>query len=146
MVRAALWAAALVMTASAAFAAPPDPEANKKLVLDMWHGVIEEHSDAAVMRYIAPDYIQHNTLLENGRESLRAAVARLRNPAPGQAPHPYKSLVHAVAQGDLVALIWTQDAPDPAHPGQTLKLNKFDLFRVKDGMVVEHWDDAAPAR
>jgi predicted SnoaL-like aldol condensation-catalyzing enzyme len=125
---------------------PADPEANKKLVLDMWHGVIEEHSDAAVMRYIAPCYRQHNILLENGRDSLRAAVARLRNPAPGDAPHPYKSLIHAVAQGDLVALIWVREEPDPAHPGQTIKANKFDLFRVEHGMVVEHWDDAAQAR
>jgi predicted SnoaL-like aldol condensation-catalyzing enzyme len=146
MIRAALWAAALLVAASAANAAPSDPEANKKLVLDMWHGVIEEHSDAAVVRYIAPDYIQHNMLLENGRESLRAAIARLRNPAPGDAPHPYKSLIRAVAQGDLVALIWVREEPDPAHPGQTIKSDKFDLFRVENGMVVEHWDDAAQAR
>ena len=138
--------AALPGTGVAASAAEAKLAANTKLVLDMWRGVIEEASEAAVMRYIAPDYIQHNTLLPNGRAGLLEGVRRLKHPVPGQKPHPKKTLIHAVAQGDLVVLTWTGQGDDPGHPGKTRLVNRFDMFRVKDGLVMEHWDDAAGAR
>ena len=56
----------------------------------MWRGVIDQHDDAAVMRYIAPDYIQHNTKLATGREALREAVRQLA--LPGALPHPAKAV------------------------------------------------------
>jgi predicted SnoaL-like aldol condensation-catalyzing enzyme len=98
------------------------------------------------MRYIAPDYIQHNTLLPTGRDGLLEGVRRLHNPPPGTPPHPKKTLIHAVAEGDLVVLTWVRDAPDPANPGAVIRRNYFDMFRVEHGLVVEHWDDAAAAR
>jgi predicted SnoaL-like aldol condensation-catalyzing enzyme len=118
-------------------------EANKTLVLAMWKGVIEDADEAAVMRYIAPDYIQHNTALPHGRAGLIEGVRRLK---AGQAPHAPKTLVAAVAQGDLVVLVWTREVPDPADPKRTAKANRFDMFRVKGKLVVEHWDDATTAR
>jgi predicted SnoaL-like aldol condensation-catalyzing enzyme len=138
---------AIALTAAAAApgrAASPQEEANKTLVLNMWRGVIEQHDDAAVMRYIAPDYIQHNTKLATGREALREAVRQLA--LPGAPPHPVKVLVSAVADGDRVVLVWIREEPDPNHPGAPAKFNRFDMFRIKDGLVVEHWDDSAPAR
>ena len=139
-------AAATPGLALAASAAETKEAANTRLVLDMWRGVIDEASEAAVMRYIAPDYIQHNTLLPNGRAGLLEGVRRLKHPVPGQKPHPKKTLIHAVAQGDLVVLTWTAQGDDPDHPGRTRQVNRFDMFRVKDGLVREHWDDAAGAR
>ncbi|MEO6338581.1 MAG: nuclear transport factor 2 family protein [Caulobacteraceae bacterium] len=130
----------------AASAAEVKAEANTKLVLAMWKGVIDEASEAAVMRYIAPDYIQHNTKLPNGRAGLLEGVRRLKHPVPGQPPHPKKTLIHAVAQGDLVVLTWVGQADDPDHPGKTRMVNRFDMFRVADGLVREHWDDASGAR
>jgi predicted SnoaL-like aldol condensation-catalyzing enzyme len=121
-------------------------EANKKLVLDMWRGVIEEASEVAVMRYIAPGYIQHNTRLPDGRNGLLEGVRRLKNPPPGEPPHRKKTLVKAVAEDDLVVLIWIREEPDAADPKKMVKVNRFDMFRVKDGLVQEHWDDSAPIR
>src|ERR1700683_5277937 len=138
---------AIVLTAATSVpiqAASPQEEANKALVLDMWRGVIVQHDDAAVMRYIAPNYLQHNTKLATGREALREAVRQLA--LPGAAPHPAKILVSAVADGDRVVLVWIREEPDPNHPGAMVKFNRFDMFRIKDGLVVEHWDDSAPAR
>lgn len=138
---------AIALTAAAAApiqAASPQEEANKALVLDMWQGVIVQHDDAAVMRYIAPDYIQHNTKLATGREALREAVRQLT--LPGAPPHPAKTLLSAVADGDRVVLIWIREEPDPHHPGAMMKFDRFDMFRIKDGLVVEHWDDSEPAR
>jgi predicted SnoaL-like aldol condensation-catalyzing enzyme len=133
---------ALALAATAA-SATPEEEANKTLVLAMWKGVIDEADEAAVMRYIAPDYIQHNTRLGNGRAALLEGVRRLRHPQPGDPPHRKKTLISAVAEGDLVVLVWTRD---DVEGGRTVKRNLFDMFRVEDGLVAEHWDDAADAR
>jgi predicted SnoaL-like aldol condensation-catalyzing enzyme len=136
--------ALMAVVAAPTQAANPQEEANKALILNMWRGVIDQHDDAAVMRYIAPDYIQHNTKLATGREALREAVRQLA--LPGAPPHPAKTLLSAVADGDRVVLVWIREEPDPNHPGVMMKFNRFDMFRIKDGLVVEHWDDAEPAR
>ncbi|MBL8552013.1 MAG: nuclear transport factor 2 family protein [Hyphomonadaceae bacterium] len=128
-------------TATPAQAETRRERANKELVLRMWQGVIVEASDEAVMRYIAPDYIQHNPNLPQGRAGLLEGVARLRNPPPGAPPHRVKRLIASFAKGDLVALIWEFDRPDPERPGATYPGNGFDMFRVRDGLVIEHWDD-----
>jgi predicted SnoaL-like aldol condensation-catalyzing enzyme len=138
-------AALLALGAAPAWAGPVQ-DANRKLVLDMWRGVIEEADEAAVMRYIAPGYIQHNTRLPDGREGLLEGVRRLKRPLPGEPPHRKKSLIKAVAEDDVVVLIWISEVPDAAQPDRLVKVNRFDMFRVKDGLVVEHWDDAAPIR
>jgi predicted SnoaL-like aldol condensation-catalyzing enzyme len=134
------WAAAAPALGATA-SGPSQAEANKQLVLDMWRGVIEQKDEAAVLRYIAPDYIQHSTQLPNGRDGLLEGVRRLRNPLPGAPPHPHKTLVAAIAEGDLVALFWTRPVPNPAKPGQTMLVNACDMFRVKNGLVAEHWSD-----
>jgi predicted SnoaL-like aldol condensation-catalyzing enzyme len=136
-------ALALALAATAVSAATPTEAANKRLVLAMWKGVIDEADEAAVMRYIAPDYIQHNTRLANGRAALLEGVRRLRHPQSGDPPHRKKTLVSAVAEGDLVVLVWTRDEVEG---GRTVRRNLFDMFRIEDGLVAEHWDDAAEAR
>jgi len=31
--------------------------------------------------------------------------------------------------------------PEPDDPSRTYVANAFDMFRYKDGVIVEHWDD-----
>ena len=122
-------------------------QANKALVLAMWAEVIDNHSEEAVMRYVSPDYIQHSTEIPDGRQGLLDGVRRLKNPPPGTPIHRKKTLVAAVAEGDLVTLTWTKETENPRNPGELITVNAFDMFRVKDGMVYEHWsDDGWPVR
>jgi predicted SnoaL-like aldol condensation-catalyzing enzyme len=114
-------------------------EQNKELVFDMWQGVITNLDEAAVMRYIAPNYKQHNPNVAQGRQGLLEAVRRSK--AQG-GKHSIKRLIATFAEGDLVVLVWDRDLPDPKNPGQIYTNNAFDMFRVERGMVVEHWDDA----
>lgn len=119
--------------------AGPVQEANRKLVLEMWQAVIVQLDEAAVVRYIAPNYIQHNPNIDQGREGLIAAIRR--SSVPGAKPHSIKRLIASFAQDDLVVLVWDRDLPDPKSPGRIYTNNAFDMFRLKEGMVVEHWDD-----
>ena len=117
---------------------------NKQLVLDMWQAVIVDSSPEAVLRYIAPDYVQHNPAVPPGREFLYEAVkeqAGRKKVDPNTLPHTTKRLIHAFADGDLVVLTWNLDFPEPSDPSKTYVASAFDMFRLKSGMIVEHWDD-----
>jgi predicted SnoaL-like aldol condensation-catalyzing enzyme len=59
-------------------------------------------------------------------------------------PQPIKDtlddLVRIVAEDDVVVLAFRRDLPDLAREGQTYTTSWFDLFRIADGKIVEHWD------
>lgn len=65
----------------------------------------------------------------------------IRNPPPGFKGPAHKSVLKTVAQGDYVVVIWNQAQPSPRAPGQTYVGQSFDMFRIENGKVAEHWDD-----
>jgi predicted SnoaL-like aldol condensation-catalyzing enzyme len=119
--------------------------ANIKLVLDMWDGVINRADRDAVMKYIAEDYKQHNPNVAQGREGVLELISLIKNTPPGMVPPGKKNLMRAVAQGEYVVIIWNQPQPDPHEPGKTYSGEAFDMFRVRNGQVIEHWDDTRKA-
>ena len=120
-------------------------QANIDMVLTMWDGVINRADREAVMKYIAPDYRQHNPNVAQGRDGVLKLISLIKDPPPGMVPPGHKTFLRAVAQGDYVVIIWDQPQPDPHNPGQTYTGQAFDMFRVKNGKVIEHWDDTRKA-
>jgi len=118
---------------------------NIELVLAMWDGVINRADHDAVMRYIDEGYIQHNPNVRQGREGVLELISLIRDLPPGMIPPGKKTFVKAVAQGDFVVVIWSQPQPDPHDPGQNYPGEAFDMFRLRGGKVVEHWDDTRKA-
>ena len=111
--------------------------ANKKLVFDFWREVLQaRHVDRAA-QYLAESYIQHNPNVATGR----AAFVEFFGRSP---PQPIKEtiddLVRIVAEGDVVVLAFRRELPDLAREGQTYTTTWFDMFRIADGKIVEHWD------
>jgi predicted SnoaL-like aldol condensation-catalyzing enzyme len=49
-------------------------------------------------------------------------------------------VISIVAQGDLVVISFVQDNKDSK--GQPYKTTWFDMFRILDGKIAEHWDSA----
>ena len=100
---------------------------NKELVLQAAGELFGEKDPTAVDRWVAADYKQHSSLIADGPEALRKLVAEL------PAAFRYEG-ARVIANGDLVALHGTYHGfgPEP--------LVAFDLFRVKDGKLAEHWD------
>lgn len=47
-----------------------------------------------------------------------------------------------LVDGDLVQLVIRRPRPEPADATKTYNSHWFDLFRVRDGKIVEHWDPA----
>jgi predicted SnoaL-like aldol condensation-catalyzing enzyme len=50
------------------------------------------------------------------------------------------------AKGDFVVLVWEREGKDPADPSKTYKYNTYDMLRIENGKVQEHWDYAIKAR
>ena len=102
-------------------------ERNKALVLEAMTTLFQRHDPGAVERLYAPDYVQHNPGIQQGRDALAALVARLP-PAVFYEP----GLI--VAEGDFVAIHgrirgWA--------PRTQIVV---DIFRIEDGRLAEHWD------
>jgi predicted SnoaL-like aldol condensation-catalyzing enzyme len=116
-------------------------EANKKLVLDFWHAVFEaENADAAV-NFLAADYIQHNPDMPQGCQGfIDVFSAKWKHSKHGVTYQNPPVIV--LAEGDLVQLVLRFSLPEPNDPSKTYNGYWFDLFRVRDGLIVEHWDAA----
>jgi len=109
----------------------PQEEANLKLVLDMFSAVLNPMNSAAVDRFISPDYIQHNQMVEPGVGSLKAFLDMIRAETP-EAVHEVK---RAFVDGDHV-IVHYHVRRWPGDPGWAV----IDVFRVEDGLIAEHWD------
>ena len=94
----------------------------------------ERNVRAAFERYVAPDYIQHNPGILDGRD---AAIAMLepKFSAPGASFEIKRILV----DGDL-AMIHLRGRPSPDKPGGAVA----DIYRLSHGRIVEHWDVLQP--
>jgi len=115
----------------------PQLAANKKLVFDFWREVLQARHVDRAPQYLAEDYIQHNPNVATGR----AAFMEFFGQSP---PEPIKEtiddLVRMVAEADVVVLAFRRELPDLAREGQTYTTTWFDMFRIADGKIVEHWD------
>jgi predicted SnoaL-like aldol condensation-catalyzing enzyme len=103
----------------------------KETVLTAAGQLFADRDSSAVDRWVAVDYIQHSALAADGPEGLRQLIRTL--------PADFRYDPHRViADGDLVALHGTY------HGFTTERLVAFDIFRVRDGELAEHWDALAP--
>jgi predicted SnoaL-like aldol condensation-catalyzing enzyme len=115
----------------------PRLAANKKLVFDFWREVLQAHHVERAPEYLAEDYVQHNPTIATGR----AAFMELFGSLPRQPVEPtIDELVSIVAERDLVVLAFRRELPDLENEGQLYTTTWFDMFRVADGKIVEHWD------
>ncbi|MFK0156589.1 nuclear transport factor 2 family protein [Streptomyces sp. NPDC090493] len=107
---------------------------NKSIVEQVLKGVFEEGDPGVVDRYVRTDYIQHNPIAPDGSAALRQAAINMR-----QFPDARIDIKHIIAQGDLV-LVHSNSAQLAGDRGRAL----FDILRIQDGKIAEHWDVTQP--
>jgi predicted SnoaL-like aldol condensation-catalyzing enzyme len=115
---------------------------NKRLVFDLWRTVVDAGQEQQAARFVAARFIEHSPAGGSGLAGLQAHFSA-RADAPVQ-PWIRAPVVAVVAEGDLVALVTMQQLPHPHHPGRSYTTTWFNLFRIADGRIAEHWDAAAP--
>ena len=119
----------------------PKYAANKKLVYDMWREFLEAGHFEFAEKYFTETYIQHNPNVASGRNSLVEAFKKFSKPRP--IVDTIKSgVVAIVAEGDLVVLSFVSKRPEPTDKNKEYTTTWFDMFRVENGKIAEHWDGA----
>lgn len=108
-------------------------KANKELVTSFYKEVLFQGKYQAVDKYIGDKYIQHNPHVPDGKQALVNFVKSMI-PESGKIK-PYGEIVRVIAEGDLV-MLHIKCYSWPSKNGGSL----IDIFRVKDGKIVEHWD------
>ena len=121
--------------------ADPKLAANKRLVYDFWREVFEAAHMEQAEKYMAETYIQHNPNVATGRAAFIEFFSKIKKPKPIEA-RVAAPLVAITAEGNLVVLAFARENPDPKDPAKKYTTTWFDMFRLEDGRIAEHWDPA----
>ena len=127
--------------AQAALLASPDPvlAANKRVVYDMYREVLQAGRVDRIPFYFGEVYFQHNPNVPFGTEALANFVKGSRPVREVQSTITLP-LVAMVAEGDFVMVNFVR--PETDADGKPYTTTWFDLYRLKDGKIIEHWDAA----
>lgn len=110
-------------------------DSNKALVRDFVEVVLKNGDASRITDFVSTEtYIQHNPLVGDGLDGLGAFLTEL---ADSGSFMRYEEIVHLVGSGNFVATLSRVNIG-----GQEMAV--FDLFRVQDGLIVEHWDAMEP--
>jgi predicted SnoaL-like aldol condensation-catalyzing enzyme len=101
---------------------------NKALVLEAFDTLFNKRDYMAAERYWSPDYIQHSAHIEPGRDGLFNLIKSI----PPTLKYESGTIM---AENDLVIV-------HGRFSGIGLPVNWItaDIVRIKDGILVEHWD------
>lgn len=108
--------------------APVDcPASNKELVREAMIALYQRRDASAVDRFFAPDYVQHDPSIPQGRAALGDIIR-------GFAPNAWYEPGLTIAEGDRVVIRGRLRA-------WTLVLRTVvSVFRIENGRLAEHWD------
>jgi predicted SnoaL-like aldol condensation-catalyzing enzyme len=104
-------------------------EKNKALVLEAFETLFNKRDYAAAEQFWSPNYIQHSAHIPPGRDGLFNLVKS----GPPTLKYEHGTIV---AGGDFV-LVHGRFSEHGLGPANWIAV---DICRIKDGVLVEHWD------
>ncbi len=134
MTKIALTLATLIF-ASTAYTArgadAPQREENKKVVLEFYEQAVNRKDFEAASKYLGSQYIQHGQMAADGPEGLKGFIRYLRE----KFPNSHSEIKRVFVDGDYV-ILHVHAVREPGTRGVAI----VDIFRLRGGKVVEHWD------
>ena len=103
-------------------------EKNKAVVLEAFDTLFNKRNYTAAERFWSPNYIQHSAHIEPGREGLFNLVKA--------APPSLKYESGVILAGDDYVILHGRFS----NLGLPVNWIAADVVRLKDGILVEHWD------
>ena len=97
--------------------------------------IFRDRDFTAIDRFFSEAFVQHDPNIGDGRPGLRAFVTELAN-----SPTTNVTIYRTVVDGDIVML----HSKYQGWPGFSEQVIAFDVFRFKDGKIVEHWGGQTP--
>jgi steroid delta-isomerase-like uncharacterized protein len=118
-------------------------ESNKTVVRDFIDGLFTKGDLGAVDTYLVEDFINHDPPfgVTPDRDGMRAAAEQMRAAFPDW----HSELHRLVAEGDIVVERFTAagtqrgEVMGVAPTGRTVSLPGINIFRLRDGRIVERW-------
>ncbi len=107
----------------------------------MWREFLEGGHMELAEKYFAESYMQHNPNAATGRKAVVDFFSQYSKPQP-IVDTIKASVVAIIAEGDLVMISFAREIPDPADKSKKYSTTWFDLFRIENGKIAEHWDCA----
>lgn len=147
-ITAAVLLAALTLLAQNTGKLSPQEQKNQEIATKEMKDILQYGHVELAEQVIAPGYIQHNPNVPTGRDGFLKFFGPRAKPTPIQDEWKNKPAL-ILTSGDLVFYLFDRTAKDPADPSKTYNYNWFDMVRVDNGQIQEHWDTARknpPAR
>jgi predicted SnoaL-like aldol condensation-catalyzing enzyme len=119
----------------------PQLAANKRIAYEIYRIVMAAQVDL-LDEYVAKDLINHNPNEEPGLEGLKKFIRTFLGDEPRPMKDTLDGLVSVFAEGDMVIMSFVRELDHPNIPGEKYTTTWFDMFRIVDGLLVEHWDPA----
>jgi predicted SnoaL-like aldol condensation-catalyzing enzyme len=110
---------------------PSSLEANKKAVQEFYDFIINKKDFESARKYMGDRYKQHNPLVADGPEGLKAFIEFLKT----NFPDARSEIKRVLADGDYVILHVHSIRP-PNMRGRAI----IEIFRLENGKIDEHWD------
>jgi predicted SnoaL-like aldol condensation-catalyzing enzyme len=119
----------------------PDPvlAANKRLVFDMYRAIVQGGQAGRAAEFFTEGYVQHNPNVASGRDAL-AAFLRGSRPERPEEDRIILPLISIIAERNMVLVV--NQRPEKDVDGNAYTTAWFDLYRIEDGRIAEHWDPA----
>ncbi len=114
----------------------PIPGLNRNTVLEFYRlGLQDKQPARAFARFMAPHFIEHKPdVSDPTREGSAAFLEKLMLELPAAT----WEVVRTIAEYDLV-FVHARFVPAPGAPAYAIA----DVFRLQDGLIIEHWDVVA---
>lgn len=110
-----------------------EQEINKKNVIKFYEQVIDKKNFEAASKYIGSRYTEHNPSAVDGLEGLKAFIQFLRD----SYPNAHSEIKKVFADNEYV-ILQVHSIREPGTRGRAI----FDLFKLENGKIVEHWEAA----
>jgi predicted ester cyclase len=116
---------------------------NKRTIERLYEEVVNQGRLEVLDQICQPDLVEHNPFPDQlqGVEGLKQRASMVR-----AAFNPTFTLDHVLADGDKVAVMWTNRGTDSAGwmgappTGKSFAIQGVDIFLFRDGRLAEHWD------
>jgi predicted SnoaL-like aldol condensation-catalyzing enzyme len=108
---------------------------SKEAANNAFLALFKDYSEEGVKKYIATDFIQHNPFVPSGRDALIGFLPALKKSGITYTNH------RILQDGEFVVL---HNSFTNAQAFGAEKIVTIDIYRMKGGQAVEHWDCINP--
>jgi predicted ester cyclase len=116
---------------------------NKRTIERLYEEVVNQGRLEVLDEICQPDHVEHNPFPDQlqGVEGLKQRASMVR-----AAFDPHFTLEHVLADGNKVAVMWTNRGTNTTEwmgmppTGKSFAIQGVDIFLLRDGRLAEHWD------